>query len=264
MSTEKTLDVSALGTERRERPSQPIVMHAATPMEILSQALQKGVDTETLDKLMALQERWEANQARKAFEAAIAEAKAEIKPILKSREVDFTTPKGRTHYRYEDLAQIATQVDPILAKYGLSYRHRSKQEGKRLSVTCILAHRDGHFEETTLAADNDESGNKNSIQAIGSVATYLQRYTLKLALGLSASKDDDAMGSQEVETITEEQATELKNLILNGRTDEDGKILGNALRYMKVEDLTEIPAKSFDAIKKQIESVNSARARAAK
>jgi hypothetical protein len=32
---------------------------------------------------------------------------------------------------------------------------------------------------------------KNSLQAIASTTTYLQRYTLKLALGLSVSHDDD-------------------------------------------------------------------------
>ena len=54
-------------------------------------------------------------------------------------------------------------------------------------------------EETSLEADNDESGNKNAIQAVGSAATYLQRYTLKLALGLAASNDDDAQGAAEAQ-----------------------------------------------------------------
>ena len=155
--------------------------------------MQQGADIAELEKLMELQERWERNQGRKAFEAAVAEAKSELKPILKSREVDFTGNTGkRTNYWYEDFAQIATQVDPVLSKRGLSYEHRAQQNAKTLTVTCVLAHRDGHHEETTLSADNDESGNKNSIQSVGSAATYLQRYTLKLAIGLAAAKDNDA------------------------------------------------------------------------
>ena len=35
---------------------------------------------------------------------------------------------------------------------------------------------------------------RTAIQALGSTQTYLQRYTLKAALGLSASKDDDGAG----------------------------------------------------------------------
>ena len=37
----------------------------------------------------------------------------------------------------------------------------------------------------------DNSGSKNSIQAIGSTTTYLQRYTLFSILGLAAGEDDD-------------------------------------------------------------------------
>ena len=41
-----------------------------------------------------------------------------------------------------------------------------------------------------MTADKDTSGNKNSIQSIGSTRTYLQRYTLIGALGLSTAEDD--------------------------------------------------------------------------
>jgi hypothetical protein len=59
-------------------------------------------------------------------------------------------------------------------------------------VTCIIAHSAGYSEENSLSAPFDPSGNKNPLQAIGSAQTYLQRYTLKAALGLAAAKDDDA------------------------------------------------------------------------
>lgn len=163
-----------------------------TPMEMIQTALSNGSGVEVVEKLMALQERWEASRARRAFDSAIADARADIPPIVKDAKVDFTTSKGRTNYKHETLSGIANAVDPILAQHGLSYRFRSHQEGQQLFVTCIIAHRDGYSEETTLCGPPDQSGNKNSYQAVGSAATYLQRYTLKLALGLSASNDDDA------------------------------------------------------------------------
>src|SRR5690606_34003987 len=109
---------------------------AVTPMQMLQIAVERGADIAQLEKLMDLHERWQAKQARQAFEEAISAAKAEIKPIAKKREVDFTTAKGRTSYMYEDMALIASEVDPILSKYGLSYRYRSKQDGNKLTVTC--------------------------------------------------------------------------------------------------------------------------------
>jgi len=166
---------------------------AVTPMRLLEIAMQQDADIDKLKQLMDLQERWEKNVARKAFDAAVSAAKSEIPVIFKNREVDFTSQKGRTNYRYEDFAEVARVVDPILAKHGLSYRFRtSSKPGEPIIVACILAHRDGHSEETTLDAARDDSGNKNGIQAIGSTITYLQRYTLKAALGLAASADSDA------------------------------------------------------------------------
>lgn len=215
-------------------------MPAVTPMQMLQIAIEQNADMEKLQKLMDLQERWEANQARKAFDAAISAAKSEIKPIIKNREVDFTSQKGRTRYDYEDLAQIAEHVDPILSRYGLSYRHRSKQDGKKLSITCIVSHRDGHFEETTLSADNDDTGNKNNIQGIGSTATFLQRYTLKLALGLAAAKDDDARTASQHPRITADQALNVRALMGEVKADE-----AKFLRYLKVDSIENIPAQAL-------------------
>lgn len=230
VTKDPTTDVVAIG-------NAPAVL---TPMAMIDKALANGSPVEVLEKLFSLQERYEANQARKDFNNAIADAKAEIKPIIKNRKVDFTSAKGRTNYEYEDLAEIARQIDPILAKHGLSYRHRSAQEGVKLSVTCIISHRGGYYEETTLTAENDNSGNKNSTQAIGSAATYLQRYTLKLALGLAATKDDDARTMTVGEPITEAQLMQLIDL-----AESVGADRAKFAEYMRVPTLADLPQSQF-------------------
>lgn len=174
-----------------EQPLQKIEAQP-TPLELIHKAVQSGAQVEVMEKLLGLQERWERNEARKAFDSAISKAKSEIPIIRKGNSVDFTTSKGRTHYQYEDLATIAQIIDPILSKHGLSYRWRPNSDAKSVTVTCILSHAAGHMEENTLYAPHDLSGNKNPIQAVGSAVTYLQRYTLKAALGLAAAADDDA------------------------------------------------------------------------
>jgi len=220
-------------------PSLPAPM---TPMDMLNRAVEQGANIEVLEKLMSLQERWEANQARKAFDEAMAAAKAEIPTIAKNREVDFTSSKGRTNYRHEDLAEIARTVDPILSRHGLSYRFRvTSNVSEPVTVTCILSHRAGHSEETTLSAGRDDSGNKNSIQAVGSAITYLQRYTLKAALGLAASSDDDGNSSDAPDYISRDQLTQIVDL-----AEEVGADKEKFCRYLKVGSLAEIPAPRFE------------------
>lgn len=220
----------------------PAMTSPVTPMAMLSAALASGATVEVLTQLMALAERYEANQARKAFDAAMADAKAEIPIILKNKTVDFSTSKGRTNYRHEDLAEIARSVDPILSKHGLSYRFRTTAgTNEPVSVTCIVSHRLGHFEENTLLAGRDDSGSKNSLQSIGSTLTYLQRYTLKAALGLAASADDDGRASPGDDgPITAEQRDELQKL-----AEEVGADVPKFVAYLKVESLASIPASGF-------------------
>lgn len=170
------------------------------PLALIAQAVERGTDVATIEKLIALSERMEATRARKAFDAAISAAKAEIPPILKDAVVDFKSKRdgSQTNYKHETLAQIARIVDPILSNHGLSYRFNTRQDGDRLFVTCILSHKDGHCETNMLSSKEDHSGNKNAIQAIGSSVTYLMRYTLKAALGLSVSNDDDGRGGANI------------------------------------------------------------------
>lgn len=223
---------------------------ALTPMGMIDRAVSSGASIETIEKLMGLQERWEANQGRKAFDNAMAAAKAEIPVILKNREVDFTSSKGRTNYRFEDLAGIANAVTPILAKYGLSYRFRtSSPPNEPVSVTCIISHRDGYSEENTLSAGRDDSGNKNSIQSIGSTVTYLERYTLKAALGLAASDEDDGAMADVGPHISREQVDAL--LALADEVDAD---LERFCNYAGINSVPELPASKFDAAMKMLEA----------
>lgn len=221
----------------------PEVNTTVTPMEMLDRALQSNANPETLAKLMELQERWERNQARKSFDAAMASAKAEMPIIIKNREVDFSSAKGRTNYRHEDLAEVVRTITPVLGRFGLSHRFRATSNvNEPVTVTCIISHRDGHFEENTLCAGRDDSGNKNSIQQIGSTITYLQRMTLKAALGLAASEDDDGSKSGEIEQdyINSDQLAKLVAL-----AEEVGADKAKFCKYLKVGSLAEIPASNF-------------------
>lgn len=201
----------AIITMKDEPQSAAVV----TPLAMLNAALERGADVVTMEKLMALHERWEASQARKAFDAAIAEAKAEIEPVVRNAT-------GHNNKRYADFAAIARAVDPIISRHGLSYRFRTNQTD-RISVTCILSHRDGHSEETTLSGPPDASGSKNAIQAIGSTLTYLQRYSLVQALGLAAANDDDgrSAGKVDVERAAPESVQALRDKIKEVGLDED-------------------------------------------
>jgi len=218
---------------------EPRQQGAITPMEMLDRAVSSGASIDTLTKLMDLQERWEKNQARKLFDEAIADAKAEISPIVRNAT-------GHNDKKYADFAAIARAVDPVITKHGLSYRFRT-QQSDRIHVTCVLSHKAGHSEETTLAGPPDASGSKNAIQAIGSTLTYLQRYSLTQALGLAATNDDDGATASGV--ITKEQREQLQNWV-----EAVGADVPAFCQWAKVDSLAAMPAGQFKKAKQALEA----------
>lgn len=213
-----------------------------TPMSMLDKAVAAGASIEVLERLMGLQERWERNAAKKAFDAAVSAAKAEIPVVAKNQS-------GHNNKRYADFSAFARVIDPIIAKHGLYYRFRTTQEAGSIKVACVISHAAGHSEENSLAAGADTSGNKNAIQAIGSTLTYLQRYTLVQALGLAASEDDDGAAAGSGDTVGDDQLGELQNLAA-----EVGADVPKFCGFMGVASLADIPAKDFKKAKSALQS----------
>lgn len=184
-----------MGAVQKIEAQELVNPNIITPQDMIQQAIQAGSGIEVMERLLALQERHDAFQARKAFDDAMADLRMTLPRITKSREVDFTTTKGRTNYKFEDLAEITELLSEPMSTVGLSWRWYTENVQGGVKVTCRITHRAGHFEETSLVGPLDTTGNKNAIQAIGSAVSYLQRYTLKAAVGIAAAHDDDAQAA---------------------------------------------------------------------
>jgi len=174
-----------------ERPQTSVATQ--TPMSIMAIAVEKGASVESLERMWELQVMYEKRQAEKAFVSAMAEFKKNPPEILKNKEVKF----GTTHYFHATHYGVTTAIVEGLSKHGISHRWDVEQDAGKIAVTCVLTHRDGHSQATRLEAGYDTSGGKNSIQAIMSAKTYLERHSLLAATGLSTSDmpDDDGRGA---------------------------------------------------------------------
>jgi hypothetical protein len=241
-------------------PAAPPAPPAPPPsgsMAVLQQAMANGATGDDLKNLLDVYERLEAREARKAFDIAMALAQSEMPLIVKNRLVDYETSKTdktgkaiRTTYKHEDLAQVVETIKPVLHKHGLAHRFRTEHIGDQIRVTCIITGH-GWREETSLQSSRDTSGSKNDVQAIASAVTYLERYTLKAALGLAAAHDDDGRGSEgSPTTITALQLQELEKLITEVGTNAE-----KACKALKINSLAELPADLFDRAKAKLETM---------
>jgi len=161
------------------------------PSTFLEMAIKQGLSIEHLEKLMTLHEHWFTNQAKMSFLAAVTNFQYECPALEKTRKVDFTSKTGsHIRYNYAPLGEITKTLKESLKNNGLSFRWEMQDNTDSIVCTCIISHIGGHSEKTTMSALKDNSGGKNEIQMRGSTITYLQRYTLIAAFGISTADED--------------------------------------------------------------------------
>jgi hypothetical protein len=211
-----------------------------TPDNLLAIAVQNGADVDQLSKLMDLKERYEAGEAKKSFFHALTDFQSKMPSIKRTSTVAF----DNTKYSFASLGAIAEQIRDSLKECGLSYRFSQNHEND-IQVTCIVTHVDGHSESTSMTAPADTSGRKNNIQGIGSTVTYLQRYTLISALGLTTADDDvDAkVAIATGKTLDINQITLIENMLQTQKRDAN-----KFLNWIGVSRMKDIPSKDWGKI----------------
>ena len=242
--TTKTKDAEVL--EQGNVPAMP----EDSFLTIFQVSTEKGYEPAFIEKMMELQERNDANNARKAYHVAMAAFKANPPDIEKNQHVEYSTSKGVTAYDHADLANVTGQINKSLSEYGLSSGWKTTQANGAITVTCTITHIMGHHESTELTSAPDDSGGKNKIQAIGSAITYLERYTILSLTGLATrEQDDDGRKSEDVPYITEAQVKTLKTGLA-----EKGIKEGRITKFMGVETLEGILAKDYGKAMASIEA----------
>jgi hypothetical protein len=120
---------------------------------------------------------------------ALALAQGSMQPAIKDR----TNPAFKSSYA--DLASTWDACRVALSTNGLAVsQHPGRLEDGSVTVTTMLLHKSGqHITSVCSALPRDASP-----ASVGSVVTYLRRYGLAAAVGVSPEDDDGQAGSQPV------------------------------------------------------------------
>ena len=160
-------------------------------MRLVEAALTKpDFDVVKLQALLAMKERWEANEAKKAYVEAMVLFKQNCPLVYKDKE------NKQYKSRYTSIGNLVNTINESLGLYGLSASWIPAQS-EVITVTCRLTHRMGHSEEATMHGPPDVSGQKNALQQIKSTQTYLKIATFEAIVGIASSDgnmDDDGTG----------------------------------------------------------------------
>jgi hypothetical protein len=202
-----------------------------------------AIPIETVERLIALRERMQAEAARRAYFDALADFQRDCPTIINERTVSGRS--GGTLYKFAPLAQIVATIRQLEHQCGFSHRFETHPtESGGVEVACIVTHREGHSEATKVFMPPTKGQNTNASQDMGIQIKYGMRYALIGGYGIvTADTDTDGRtpADDEVEAISEEQAANIRALLDEVAPNSKLGFLG----YMKVESIEQIPVREY-------------------
>lgn len=195
----------------RSKKTQAVV--ATTPQSLtpsqqggealIAQAIDKGVDVGTMERLLAMRRELKAEAAKEEFDTAMASFQADCPTIVKTREV--RKKDGGLAYRYAPIESIVEQVKGALKANGFSYKTDQELKTDGVKITVRVIHAGGHSEETSMEVPfGTQTSVMSQSQVAAAASTFAKRYAFCNAFGiLTGDEDTDAQPPQGGETRPE-------------------------------------------------------------
>ncbi len=196
-----------MADEKKETAVAVVEEHTPAPKDnsaeaLISQAIEKGVDVGTMERLLAMRRELQKEFAKKEFDKAMAAFQADCPTIKKTREVK--TRSGVVAYRYAPIESIVFQIKDMLKRHGFSYTTQQQLMEAGVKITVKVTHEAGHSEENSMEVP---FGSKTDIMSQSQVAaaatTFAKRYAFCNAFGiLTGDEDNDARPMEEAPAET--------------------------------------------------------------
>lgn len=227
------------------------------------------LQAEHVEQAMALQQKHDEYEARKAYNVDMAKAKAEMGVASKSQKNDFVGSS------YANLSDLIKAAGPALSKYGFNWSWKIDASEKGfITANCNMTHKLGHCEtfpcrlpDAIVITSKKGTTVNNPAQAAGSARTYAKRYSFEDAVGI-ASQDDDGQAMTrpaQAEPMLDKGDME----ILKAECVKLGKDFGKYMAYMGkklpvLDDVLQVEKSRLGVMLAEIRSAAKKNAAAAK
>ncbi len=250
------------------KPKQAVALREAkvtiinkTPIEIIQDAVfQKKGTIEDLKAMLAFQKDWEANEARKLFNAAFTKAQAEIQAVTKTKF------NQQTQSKYADLSAVIESAKPVYTKYGFAviFYESDTVTPEIVRIGVDVLHEKGHKESYHYDMPLDGVGikgnaNMTKIHGKSSSVAYGRRYLMCMIWNIP-TQDDDGQKAGPAKTekalnssmITDKDLHQLRDLMVDAEANEKA-----FLGLLKVARLEDLPKDKLEFAKKTLAGIKA-------
>ena len=219
------------------------------PLEIIQQAISKGADLDKIEKLMILQERWEATQAKKLYNSEMVSVQREIPTVAKNLK------NNQTNSKYVALDDIINRTREIYTNHGFSitFYEGDSAKSEQIRICADVVHSAGHKETYFFDIPLDGVGlkgnaNMTKIHAKASSTSYARRYLMCMIWNIPTGDDNDG-NTTTIELINSEEAKQINILVEQSKISRE-----KFLEWLEVGDVTNIPKNMFPKAIKVLEA----------
>lgn len=252
-------------TEIEKVEAQPLQRVEASDDDVLKIAIERGVDADQLEKIVALVERREDRQALKEFVTAHAEFLRicpQIKQTAQNKQFTKVTRDGTNQpSNYATLDDVMNGTRESLSSTGLRFHWtdaiiewNEKTNREEMTLSCVLTHIGGHSvkSSTTVPVElhaGAEKSKTSSLQLVGISMTYAHRYTLISVLAIpNCDPDTDGNNPADFEPISKPEIERIAKLI-----KEKGVDKAKFLKWLRVKSIDKISMSDYPRAIKQLE-----------
>jgi hypothetical protein len=238
-----------------ESPSSrlPVQTEAGAVISMFERiARDPSVPMERIERVMDMMREMRREQSEEDFNNAMADTQRELTPVAR----DSFNPQTRS--RYASYHAIDKAIRPVYTRHGLGVSFDEDQNSPEGFIRVLAFVTKGrhsktfHYDSPIVTQGLAGKTMMTLTHARASAVTYAKRYLVGMIFNLSTGEDDDGnAAASPSDTIDDEQIGTLTELIESVGADK-----AKFLRFFKIEQLPELPAKRFQ------EAVNMLNAKA--
>jgi hypothetical protein len=207
----------------------------SSPESLLKLAIEKGADLDKLERLIELKERWEKQEAEKAFNLAMANFQKQC-PIVKKSDI-VKDKNGKERYRFANIGDIINQVGKIISDNELFYDFKTEEVDGFMKVICTVTHSKGHSKATDFKVPIGKEEYMTDVQKYGARLTFAKRYSFCNVFGITtADEDNDAQTTGRADAPTNGKIPPNENAVKTSKEVVNQKPAINDVQYEKAKE----------------------------